>query len=302
MKKIIVMTDVSNLINPVGGPSICMKLLQNEIKKQITVHNSSEIPEIIITSSYLNIKDSVVWHWSPIYDTEMLDLLIENNNIIICGPNSFFRGGNVTEYEKYLIENKKFHYLFLHPKQYSTSDYFKEHTKEAKIYEIIYPVDFKCFMSSNNIEREYDVLIYKKYGCEDTFKSLIETLKDYKTNVITYGNYKIDELIHLSARSKCCIYLSCGETGGTACAEILCNGCPIISYYGNLTYGDDTINCIKLPDNGTFIYKPYLILEHIKTCMKMNNNEIATNARIKFNTEKIAVDCIQMLKSIALNH
>jgi hypothetical protein len=300
MKKIVIISDVSNLPNPVGGPSICMKLLQNEIKRQLE-HTTTEV-EFIITSAYEGIKDSVVWHWSPIYRIDLIDKLVENNNVIICGPNSFFKGGDVTAYEKYLIENKKYTYLFLHPKQYSTSTYFKQFIKDVKIYDIVYPVNPSCYLSSPYVARMYDILIYKKFGCDDTYRSVMKIFSSYKTNTITYGEYKIDQLINLATTSKCCIYLSCGETGGTACAEILCNGCPIISYYRNLTYGDDGKNCIKLPDNGSFIYKPDLILEHYNTCLKMNNITIATDAREKFDLTKIASNTIALLKKISQKH
>lgn len=297
MKKIVIINDVSNLKNPVGGPSICMKLLQNEIKKQLvdTVDNSL----FELTSAYDHVHDSIVWHWSPIYQIELIDKLISNNNIIICGPNSFFKGGNVTDYEKYLIENKKYKYLLLHPKQYSASLYFKQFAQDIQIYDIVYPVDPKCYISSPSIARTYDVLIYKKFGCDDTYCSVKKIFESYTTNVVTYGEYCVDDLINFAACSKCCIYLSCGETGGTACAEILCNGCPIISYYGNLTYGDNKQNCIKLPDNGTFIFKPELILEHYKTCFTMNNIAISSKAREKFDLTKIASNTISLLKNIA---
>lgn len=301
MRKIVIISDVSNLQNPTGGPSICMKLLQNEMIRQIKAGMFGDI-EFSITSGYTDVKDSIVWHWSPIYHISLIDLLVENKNIIICGPNSFFKGGQITDYEKYLIENKKYTYLFMHPKQYSTSVYFKEHVESIKIFDIIYPVNPKCYLSSPFIARIYDVLIYKKFGCEDTFKSVEKMLKNYKTNTVTYGEYQIEQLVELSASSKCCIYLSCGETGGTACAEILCNGCPIISYFGNLTYGDDRINCIKLPDNGTFIYKPDIIIEHIETCMKMNNTTIAVEAREKFDLEKIASNTIKTLQMLAIEN
>lgn len=300
MKKIVIISDVSNLGNPIGGPSICMKLLQNEIKKQLL--NTSDKSIFEITSAYDNVYDSIVWHWSPIYHIDLINKLIENNNIIICGPNSFFKGGSVTDYEQYLIENKKYTYLFLHPKQYATSPYFKQFVKDVKIYDIIYPVNPTCYLSSPYIARMHDILIYKKFGCDDTYRSVMKTFASYRTNTITYGDYKIEELVGLSACSKCCIYLSCGETGGTACAEILCNGCPIISYYGNLTYGDDGINCIKLPDNGTFIFKPDLLIEHYNTCLKMDNVLIASEAREKFDLTKIACNTISLLKKIASKH
>lgn len=297
MKKIIIINDVSNLQNPTGGPSICMNLLQKEIKKQIL--NSDDENAIKITSSYDGIENSLVWHWSPIYQINLIDKLVENNNIIICGPNSFFKGGNITDYEKYLIENKKYQYLFLHPKQCSSSEYFSKYIENIPIYDIIYPVNPECYFSLHQTTRIYDILIYKKFGCENTYESVIKMFDGYKINVITYGDYKIEELVKFAASSKCCIYLSCGETGGTACAEILCNGCPIISYYGNLTYGDNEKNCIKLPDNGTFIYKPEVILEHYNTCLKMDNLNIAKEARDKFNLEKIATNTIDLLKNIA---
>lgn len=298
MKKIVIINDVSNLQNPIGGPSICMKLLQNEIKKQITLFDDSDM--ITITSTYDGIENSLVWHWSPIYHINLIDKLIKNNNTLICGPNSFFKGGNVTDYEKYLIENKKYNYLFLHPKQYFFLEYFNKHIENIPIYDIIYPVNPQCYMSCPYTARKYDLLIYKKFSCEDTFQSVIKIFEGYKLNVVSYGNYEIKDLITFAACSKCCIYLSCGETGGTACAEILCNGCPIISYYGNLTYGDDKKNCIKLPDNGTFIYKPKIILEHYNTCLTMNNLSIASEAREKFNLKKIASDTIELLKKIAM--
>lgn len=301
MKKIVIINDVSNLSNPSGGPSICMKLLQNEIKKQI-IENVENKNIFEITSSYNHVRDSLVWHWSPIYHIELIDKLINNNNVIICGPNSFFKGGEITEYEKYLIENSKYKYLFLHPKQYSASEYFKKFINNTKIYDIIYPVDPKCYMSSSSSVRIYDILIYKKFGCKDTFESVTKIFSDYKINVVEYGNYKIEDLVLFAAHSKCCIYLSCGETGGTACAEILCNGCPIISYYGNLTYGDNNKNCIKLPDNGTFIYKPNLILEYYEECLKMDNLKISTEAREKFDLKNIASNTISLLKEILKEH
>jgi hypothetical protein len=146
------------------------------------------------------------------------------------------------------------------------------------------------------------VLIYKKYGCDDTYNSVKKIFESYTTNTVTYGEYCVDDLANLSSCSKCCIYLSCGETGGTACAEILCNGCPIISYYGNLTYGDDKQNCIKLPDNGTFICKPKLILEYYHSCLSMDNLTISSEAREKFDLTKIASNTISLLKKIALKH
>lgn len=298
MKKIVIINDVSNLENPVGGPSICMKLLQNEIMKQLSV---LDISQFVITNEYDNVNDSIVWHWSPIYNIEFIDKLLKNNNIIICGPNSFFKGGDVTDYEKYLIENKTYKYLFLHPQQYSNNVYFKQHTQGIETYDIVYPVDPSCYLSSPHIERIYDILIYKKFGCYDTYSSVMKIFSFCKINTITYGNYKIEDLVYLSASSKCCIYLSCGETGGTACAEILCNGCPIISYYGNLTYGDDGKNCLKLPDNGTFIYKPDLLVSHYNTCTKMNNEMIAIKAREKFDLTKIALYIMSLLKKIASN-
>jgi len=297
MKKIVIISDVSNLSNPIGGPSICMKLLQNEIKKQLS--NTLDESNFEITSAYDHVYNSLVWHWCPIYKIELIDKLVKNNNIIICGPNSFFKGGDITHYEKYLIENKKYSYLFLHPKQYSLSAYFKQFINNTKIYDIVYPVDPKCYISSSNILRIYDLLIYKKFGCDDTFNSVMNIFSKYSINVVEYGNYKIDDLVNLASSSKCCIYLSCGETGGTACAEILCNGCPIISYFGNLTYGNDGVDCVKLPDNGTFICKPDIILKHYNTCLNMNNLFIASEARKKFDLTKIASETISLLKNIA---
>jgi hypothetical protein len=295
MKKIVIINDVSNVYNPIGGPSICMKLVQNEIKRQMKNENL-----ITITNDYTDISNSVIWHWSPIYNIDILDkLLNNNNNILICGPNSFFKGGDLTNYEKYLIENKKYSYLFLHPKQYSTSPYLKQYMKDVKIYDIIYPVSPHCYKSFPCITRIYDILFYKKFGCDDTYKSISSALSNYTSNTLTYGSYKIEELIELSSCSKCCIYLSYGETGGSACAEILCNGCPIISYYGNLTYGDDEINCIKLPDNGTFLYEINLVEKYVQKCFNMNNALIAENAREKFNLEKITSQIISILKDIA---
>ena len=296
MKNIVIINDVSNIQNPVGGPSICMKLLQNEIKSQMKYNKHINLN---ITNSYADVKDSLVWHWSPIYKIEFIDMLINNGNIIICGPNSFFKGGGVTEYEKYLIENKNYKYLFLHPKQYSNSTYFQQFLENITIYDIIYPVDPRCYVSSPEIDRIYDVLIYKKFGCEDTYNSVIKIFQSYNTNTVSYGSYKIEHLTYLASRSKCCIYLSCGETGGTACAEILCNGCPIISYCGNLTYGDDNENCIKLPDNGTFLYKPHVILQHYDTCSKMDNLLITNKAREKFDIEKITSNILSLLAKIA---
>lgn len=290
MKQIVIMNDISEMLNPVGGPSICMKLLQNEIKKQST--------EIVMSRNY-EITNSLIWHWSPIYEIELIQKLISNNNIIICGPNSFFKGGDITEYEKYLIENKIYKYLFLHPKQYAQSEYFSKYIDDVKIYDIIYPVDPKCYVWNETIERCYDVLFYKKFGCEDTYKNMSQKLSMFKCNTIEYGKYNIDELVYLSSRSKCCIYLSCGETGGTACAEMFCNGCPIISYYGNLTYGDDGVNCIKIPDNGTFICNSDVILSHVHTCFSMNNRQIAENARNKFDVTKIAKNIISLLLELS---
>lgn len=297
MKRIFIINDVSNLSNPVGGPSICMKLLQNEIKSQLK-HDISKF-EFVITSNYTGITNSLIWHWSPLYHTKIIDTLIANNNVIICGPNSFFRGGDITDYEKYLIENKKYQYLFLHPKQYANSSYFKQFITNTKNFDIIYPVDPKCYVSTPFVTRPFDILIYKKFNCENTYESVMKIFSSHSTNVVTYGTYKIDELVELASMSKCCIYLSCGETGGTACAEILCNGCPIISYYGNLTYGDDKKNCIKLPDNGTFIYRPELILEYFNICCEMDNLTIANDAREKFDLQKIARETISLLKELA---
>lgn len=291
MKKIIIINDVSNVENPTGGPTICMKLLQNEIKNQTN--------DITITSSYENISNSIVWHWSPLYEIDLIEKILKNNNILICGPNSFFKGGDITNYEKYLIENKKYSYLFLHPKQYAESNYFCKYINNTKIFDIVYPVNPNCYVSNNDIDRTYDILYYKKFKCDETYKNTTDFLNQYTSNTITYGQYDINQLTYLSARSKCCIYLSCGETGGTACAEMLCNGCPIISYYGNLTYGDDGENCIKLPDNGSFIHKTDMIETYVKQCFSMNNNEILIKARSKFDIKNITANVISTLKNIS---
>lgn len=295
IKKIFIYPNVSNVINPKGGPTICMKILQNSIIK--VLESNEDFNFIKVVNNITNIKNSIIWHWTPIYSIDNIKKIIENNNIFICGPNSFFHGGEITDYEQYLIENKLFKYLFLHPNQYSENLYLKKFISDTTIFDITYPISQLCFNPINNI-RTNDILIFHKFFCDDKCNELKINLSKYKIIYMKYGEYKFEDLIHNSLLSKCCIYLSYGETGGSACAEIMSSGCPIISYYGNLTYGDDGVNCFKLPDNGTFTYNFNLINELIIKCFQMDNLNISNYTRDKFNIDKITSKVFENLKNI----
>lgn len=298
--------DVTSDKRQKAGPIVGMRLLQKGLKEHIIVH---KIKNIIITNSFSDIKNSIIWCWSVFPNKGDIDFLHKNNNRIICGPNTFFSNpSNIKTSEMYIFECKKIYDFILHPNQYAANDLISN--EKNTIYEFVYPVDIDKINkirdnlkdNMNDNKRDIDILIYCKFDYKKNHELLLERYgSKYKITSLIYGQYENNDFIKLALKSKCCIYLSTGETGGIACCEILCCGCPIVSHKSNLNLADDNINCIKLEGNADFYWYKAKIDEIIQKTMRMDNAIIMKDAQIRFSTNNVVMSTINTINKI-INH
>jgi len=259
-----------------------MKLIQTKLKK------NRNIQFIKNNSDLLNIKNNIIWLWFLI-DTEsinLIDNIIKNNNRLICGPNTLFKGGHPhTTTEKYLCSKTKYIAKYIiHTKHYKNR--LINSGIKSKFLIVDLPINTSILPKINKT-REKCILIYiKRSQLKKIANKLRKVLYDYKIFFIQYGLYKREELLRTANNCKCCIYLGPGESAGLAVIEILCSGCPIISFKDNLHFGEDNINSFKL-ENNKMLEDNKLVLDLVIRCMNLNNVSIANNARIRFNTNNI---------------
>jgi hypothetical protein len=252
-----------------------------------------------------------VWHWNVFSNKEDIDHILNNENIVICGPNTFFSDPrNINHCEQYIFSSKRIHEFFLHPNQYSNYEFKYIREANNNIYDFLYPVDIdminECKNNKMNKNRDIDILLYCKFEYQENYDLIMKRYASkYKIETLLYGNYEKLELINTALRSKCCIYLSTGETGGIACCEIFCCGCPIISHKNNLNLGDDTINCFKLNGNQDFYWFEKKTNDIIIKAMNMDNDIIMDLAQQKFHPDNIiktTIDTIDKLRETYNNH
>lgn len=290
--------DITDIEHVKGGPEIGMQVLQRNIKHII---NNLKISFIKFTKDKFK-NNCILWHWLPFYNTTIFDYYKKNNVFLICGPNTIFRhpGIKIEDDEKKVLTCKNVGVIITHTED-SSITLLKHFKRSIKNYIIPYPVKSNILIDYNKT-RTIDILIYKKHNCENTYKFIFNQLKDkYNIKIIEYKNYKIKELIDLSSISKCCIYLSYGESGGIAVLEILSSGCPIISFKSNLGYGIDKKDCYQLNSNDDF-YNIEYILELYNKCLLIDNKELAINTRNKFNETSVSKKTVDILNEIYLDN
>ena len=229
--------------------------------------------------------------------------------------NTFFSSPSkgIKEHEAYIFDCGKINDFMLHPRQYSKYDCI--YSPKNTVYNFYYPVDVERINSvitsvdvnnDNNVNitekcvsRDIDVLIYCKFNYQQYREFFVQRNKDkLKMEVVVYGAYNQTDLLKLARRSKCCLYLSYGETGGIAVCEILCCGCPIIGYRENLNLGDNDINCYKLDSNNFMIKHPDKFDDIIDRVQKYDHETIMKTAQLKYHPRSVALKTLNTLTAI----
>ncbi len=284
MKQIIISPN-SNRIQIQRGPFVKMKVFQKLLSKR---------KNIKIVNQLINRKNIILWQWLHFPTDKMIEHYEKTNAKLILGTNTFFRKKPMTEGEKRIINSKNVILFFANSEKHANA--IRQYNKTAKIKVIPTPVELSLLKPYDK-PRKYDILIFKKHCDDKILPFLLENLKGYEITVLEYGSYQRVEIFTKSSQSKCCLYLSRGESGGLAIAEMLCEGCPIISYQGNLNYGINGENCFML-ENQNDMYDINKINNLIEKTIVLDNKQIAINAQHKFNPVNIVNEILEELEKL----
>ncbi|VBB17896.1 glycosyltransferase [Yasminevirus sp. GU-2018] len=292
--------DVSEASNNKSGPVVGMKLLQRHM---LDIIKETGVTDIHITKSYSTLKSSIVWHWNVFSSVDSIKGILEKGNTLICGPNTFFSSPSkgIKDHEMFIFECGKIKEFMLHPRQYSKYDFI--HSPKNTVHNFYYPVDVdrinSVIATDSDTVRDIDVLIYCKFNYQKYLEYFVQNSKNtLKMEIVIYGAYNQTDLLKLARRSKCCLYLSYGETGGIAICEILCCGCPIIGYRENLNLGEHDINCYKLDSNDVIIKHSDKLDDIIERVQGYDHCSIMRNAQLKYNPRSVALNTLNTLSTI----
>ena len=177
--------------------------------------------------------EDVCWIWGAQHAPIALQALAAKRPVAI-GPYTIFRKFSAipsTPHERKLIARVSYTAIF-HPGHWRREWALRFFKQQQGHWVLNMPVADDVWKSPWEKEIVYDALIYVKQG-ESQTSIAAELAKRYasdKVNVLTYGGYKRENLLNLSAQSAVCYYLARNDSGPAAAKEIMAMGCPIVSH------------------------------------------------------------------------
>jgi hypothetical protein len=269
-----------------SGPEQGMFVLQRAL--------ASNLPEWLAIGGKLQPHDIPwYWHWD---DAAEAALRASTGRPVIVGPNILFRNSRKprsTAEEQGVCDGPGCLALVTESTWYAEliRDQLCQFNR-AQILVWPYPVELPEPSDHCNDEERYDVLIYRKSGCDD---ATIESIWNRwpRCREIRYGSYRRQRLIDAAARSRVCFYCSDDDRGPLALAEILMTGCPAVGISRGAPWIVDGVNgyqCDRLDNDG--------VLDALARAMEVSRETAAMTAMEWFSPDRVAAQAVSLLGSL----